>query len=125
VDESIRMDDILGDDIVYESHSTDESGSDFEDDIDWQKEGYTNIVELFLVPDEEELDEVPTVGKVAMAREVRSKAAKAKASKTREMKLRAAAGTVDDAFMLSDSCSDDNKGSLIQMMMAGLCWNKK
>jgi hypothetical protein len=37
VDGSIRMDDILGDDIVYESHSTDESGSDFEDDIDWQK----------------------------------------------------------------------------------------
>jgi hypothetical protein len=52
VDGSIRMDDILGDDIVYESHSTDESGSDFEDDIDWQKEGYTNVVELFHVPDE-------------------------------------------------------------------------
>jgi hypothetical protein len=75
VDESIRMDDILGDDIVYESHSTDELGYDFEDDIDWQKEGYSNVVELLPVPDEEELDDVSTVDKVAMAREVRSKAA--------------------------------------------------
>ncbi|KAM0823292.1 hypothetical protein ACQ4PT_070965 [Festuca glaucescens] len=109
VDDSFQMDDILGEDIVYESHSTDESGSDFEEDVDWQKEGYTDVAELFPVPEEDELDEEPVVDKAALVREARSKAAKAKARKTREMKLRAAAGTVDDAFVLSDSCSDDNK----------------
>ncbi|KAI5020617.1 hypothetical protein ZWY2020_045505 [Hordeum vulgare] len=110
VDDSFQMDDILGGDIEYESRSSDGSGSDFEDDVEWQQDGYTNVAELFPVP-EEELDEAPAtaVDKAAMVREARSKAAKAKASKTREMKLRAAAGTIDDTFVLSDSCSDDNK----------------
>ncbi|KAE8769600.1 hypothetical protein D1007_58784 [Hordeum vulgare] len=110
VDDSFQMDDILGGDIEYESHSSDGSGSDFEDDLEWQQDGYTNVAELFPVP-EEELDEAPAtaVDKATMVREARSKAAKAKASKTREMKLRAAAGTIDDTFVLSDSCSDDNK----------------
>jgi hypothetical protein len=35
VGDSFQMDDILGEDIVYESHSSDESGSDFEEDVDW------------------------------------------------------------------------------------------
>ncbi|KAE8771811.1 hypothetical protein D1007_56261 [Hordeum vulgare] len=110
VDDSFQMDDILGGDIEYESRSSDGSGSHFEDDFEWQQDGYTNVAELFPVP-EEELDEAPAtaVDKAAMVREARSKAAKAKASKTREMKLRAAAGTIDDTFVLSDSCSDDNK----------------
>jgi hypothetical protein len=64
---------------------------------------------LFPVPEEDELDEEPAVDKATLVREARSKAAKAKARKTCELKLRAAAGTVDDAFVLSDSCSDDNK----------------
>ncbi|KAE8773272.1 hypothetical protein D1007_54570 [Hordeum vulgare] len=110
VDDSFQMDDILGGDIEYESRSSDGSGSDFEDDVEWQQDGYTNVAELFPVP-EEELDEAPApaVDKAAMVREARSKAPKAKASKTREKKLRAAAGTTDDTFVLSDSCSDDNK----------------
>uniref|UniRef100_A0ACD5VMN3 Uncharacterized protein n=1 Tax=Avena sativa TaxID=4498 RepID=A0ACD5VMN3_AVESA len=109
VDEFIRMENILGDDIEYESHSSDESEFEFQDGNDWQKDGYTDVPELFPLADEEELTEASVVDKAAIEREARSKAAKAKASKTRELKLRAAAGTVDDAFVLSDSCSDDNK----------------
>ena len=44
-----------------------------------------------------------------MIREARSKNAKAKAIKIRQVKQRAAAGTIEDAFVLSDSCSDDNR----------------
>uniref|UniRef100_A0ACD5YA64 Uncharacterized protein n=1 Tax=Avena sativa TaxID=4498 RepID=A0ACD5YA64_AVESA len=107
VDESIWMDNSLGDDIEYESHSSEESY--LEEEIDWQKEGYTDVAELFPTPNEEELNEAPVVDKAALAREARSKAAKSKAIRTQELKMRAAAGTTDDAFVLSDSCSDDNK----------------
>jgi hypothetical protein len=99
----------VGEDIVHESHCSDESGSDCEEEIVWQQEEDKPVEELFPVPDEEDMDEVPLEEKAAIARAKRSKVAKANATKAREAKLRATEGTIEDVFVLSDSCSEDNK----------------
>ncbi|KAI4977551.1 hypothetical protein ZWY2020_059688 [Hordeum vulgare] len=95
--------------LVYESHSSGQSSSDDDDVLQAHLEGDTDVEELFPVPDEEELVEEPRMDKTAMIRQARSKDAKAKAIKIRQVKQRAAAGTTEDTFVLSDSCSDDNK----------------
>ncbi|XP_044336938.1 uncharacterized protein [Triticum aestivum] len=107
--ESPQMNASFSEDLVYESHSSEQSSSDVEDVLQAHLEGDTDVEELFPVPDEEELVEDPRVDKAAMIREARSKNAKAKAIKIRQVKQRAAAGTIEDAFVLSDSCSDDNR----------------
>ena len=84
------------DNIVHESHSSDESSSDFEETTDWQQGGDTCVPELFPVPEEEDIDELAALEKAAMARAARSEAAKENACRTREMKLRAAAGALED-----------------------------
>ncbi|KAE8790816.1 hypothetical protein D1007_34807 [Hordeum vulgare] len=95
--------------LVYESHSSGQSSSDGEDVLQAHLEGDTDVEELFPIPDEEDLVEEPRVDKTAMIRQARSKDAKAKAIKIRQVKQRAAAGTAEDTFVLSDSCTDDNK----------------
>jgi hypothetical protein len=99
------LEDIIGADI---SSSSEESGSKDEIAFDDHLEGETDVEDLFPPPPEEELAEV-TVDKAAMRREARSKDAKAKALKIRQVTQRADAGASEDVFVLSDSCSDDNK----------------
>ncbi|XP_010234148.1 uncharacterized protein LOC104583502 [Brachypodium distachyon] len=50
------------------------------------------------------------VSKAAMRRAARRAESKANATKARELKKRIAAGTKEDALVISDSCSDELKG---------------
>jgi hypothetical protein len=58
----------VGEDIVHESHCSDESVSEFEEEIDWQQEEDTCVQELFHVPDEEDTAEAHLDDKAGMVR---------------------------------------------------------
>ncbi|KAK1631963.1 hypothetical protein QYE76_006278 [Lolium multiflorum] len=95
-------------DIVGHSSSSENPESKDEVAFDDHLEGETDVEDLFPPTPEDELDEA-IVDKATMRREARSKDAKAKALKIRQVKQRADACTSEDVFVLSDSCSDDNK----------------
>jgi hypothetical protein len=85
----------VGEDIVHESHCSDESVSEFEEEIDWQQEEDTCVQELFHVPDEEDTAEAHLDDKAGMVRaKKKSKLANENAIKSQELKFRAPEGRI-------------------------------